>query len=219
VELVDVVPALHAAACCVTLAYAYACRRSVERREALAVALVWCVGFLVLLLSDVVVGALPPPSNVPLSGIRNRTLLAVDGALYFASPLGLATWVRWTFVRARPLAMLIPWVLAFGVPTVVYPAIRGELWFRYAAIVQIFALSVSFVAIAQWVRRIERPRPWHILAFAATLFCNIPIIPFLASPDVRPDYVIWVVRAFIALHLGVIAILGGDLWGRSSSSR
>ena len=113
----------------------------------MALALVWCAWFVASFARDFVVAALPPPGDAPLSGVVNRVLLALDGALYFAWPLGFLAWMRWTFVRAKPLPILLGWLLAFGIPTALYPAIRGAAWFRFAGMVHVVAFVGEIAAI------------------------------------------------------------------------
>jgi hypothetical protein len=217
-HLSHAVAVLHALACIVTLAFAFVRRRSAERQDAFALALVWCAWLALDLTSDIVVAALPPPGDAPLSGVVNRVLLALDGALYFAWPLGFLAWIRWTFVRANPLPSLLGWLLAFGIPTALYPAIRGVSWFRLAGLVHVAVFAIEAAAIWQWAKLRERPRPWHSVAIASTLLCSAPIFAFFALSENRHDYSVWVLRALVALHLGTIAFVGGDLWGRSTSN-
>jgi hypothetical protein len=206
---------LHGLAIVTTIAFAFVRRHSADRQPTFLLAMVWAIWLTMDLARDFIVGALPPPGNVPLSGVVNRVLLALDGALYFAWPLGLAAWIRWTFVRASPLPILLGWILAFGIPTAIYPALRGANWFRFAGLVHVLAFAIEAAAIVQWAKRRERPRPWHGVAIAATLLCSAPIFAFFALSEIRQDYTVWVLRALVTLHLGTIAFVGGDLWGRS----
>lgn len=217
-KLALAVAVVHGVACVVAGAYAFARRRSAERQDAFALALVWCAWFVAAFARDWIVAALPPPGDVPLSGVVNRVLLALDSALYFAWPLGVAAWVRWTFTRVRTLPIVLGWILAFGIPTAIYPALRGAAWFRFAGLVHVAAFAIEATAIVQWAKRRERPRPWHGVAIAATLLCSAPIFAFFASSEVRHDYIVWVLRALVTLHLGTVAFVGGDLWGQSTSN-
>ena len=204
--------ALHGIACVVTIAFAIAKRRSQERHDALVLAIVWCASFVGNWLHDATLAALPPPSPTPLSTFHDRALLAANGALYFAGPLGFATWIRWTFVRARPLPIFVAWVLAFGIPTALYPLIRGASWFLYASIVHIVAFIAEVTAIWQWAKRSERPRPWHGAGLFASWVTTMPSIAFLVSPGSEESYGNWLLRAAISLHLWVIALIGGATW-------
>lgn len=217
-KLALAVSVLHGIACVVSIAYAFARRRSADRQDAFLLAFVWCAWFVDSIVSDFVVAALPPPGDVPLSGMRDRVLLALDSALYFAWPLGLAAWIRWTFTRARPLPIVLGWLLAFGIPTAIYPALRGAAWFRFAGLVHVLAFVIETAAVLQWAKLRERPRPWHGVAIASTLLCSAPIFAFFALSEIRHDYSVWVLRALVALHLGTIAFVGGDLWGSTSNS-
>lgn len=209
------VAVLHGLACVVLLAFAFVHRRTVDRQDAFAVALVWCAWFVAAVARDWIVGALPPPDDAPLHGLQNRVLLALDGALYFAWPLGIAAWVRWTFTRARPLPIVLGWILAFGIPTAVYPAIRGATWFRFAGLVHVTAFAIEAAAIMQWAKRRERPRPWHGIGIAAAWVSTLPALSFFSLPDVFESYANWVLRGLIGLHLWVLALMGGAKW-RSS---
>ena len=217
-DLALAVAVLHGAACIVAFVFAFVRRRTVDRHDAFALAIVWCAWFVAAIARDFVVAALPPPGDVPLSGMRDRVLLALDSALYFAWPLGLAAWTRWTFTRARPLPIVIGWLLAFGIPTAIYPSIRGLNWFRLAGTIHVLAFVIEAAAILQWAKLRERPRPWHGVAIASTLLCSAPIFAFFALSENRHDYSVWVLRALVALHLGTIAFVGGDLWGSTSNS-
>ncbi len=205
---------LHGLACVAALAFAFVRRRA----EASALTLFLCSALVVDRMRIAVDALLPPPSALPLATVRDRFLLACSWMLYFAVPMGRVAWVRWTFVRARVWPCVAAWIFAFGVPTVLYPLMRGQSAFRFAGIVEFLAFVGEVVAIAQWIPRRERPQPWHILAFAATLFCLAPIFAYFVWPEVQSAYDVWVQYSLVVLHLGVIAILGGDLWRPSQSS-
>jgi hypothetical protein len=214
VQLSFAVLALHGLACVVSLAFAFVRRRA----DASALALFWCSALVVDWIGIAVVELLPAPSTLPLTTVRDRFLLACSWMLYFALPMGRVAWIRWTFVRARVWPCVAAWIFAFGVPTLLYPLIRGQSWVRFAGIIEFLAFVAEAVAIAQWIPRRERPQPWHILAFAVTLFCLAPIFAYFVWPEVQSAYDVWVQYSLIVLHLGVIAILGGDLWRPSQSS-
>ena len=203
---------LHGVACIVTLAFAFVRRRSAERQDAFVLALVWCAWLVESFASDIVIAALPPPGDAPLSGVVNRVLLALDGALYFAWPLGFLAWIRWTFVRANPLPILLGWLLVFGIPTALYPAIRGAAWFRFAGLVHVAAFAGEVAAIVQWIKRREKPQPWHGAAIAASWVCALPALSFFSLPDVYESYANWVLRGLVGLHLWVLAMVGGAKW-------
>ena len=204
--------ALHSAACIATLVYAIARRGSAERQMAFLLAFTWIGWIVVDLLQARVVAALPPPSDIPLSGMHDRVLLALDGALYFSWPLGIAAWIRWTFARAKPWPILLAWLLAFGIPTAIYPAIRGVAWFRLAGAVHLAAFASEISAIIEWARRREKPEPWHGIGLAAAGICTLPAISFFALPESQESYGNWVLRGAIGLHLWVLAMIGGAKW-------
>lgn len=212
VDLAFASAVLQGLACVVCFAYAYARRSSPERQDALALACVWFGWFLLGIIEDLTGQALPAPSDVPLSGIRNRAILAVNSAAYLAWPLGMAAWIRWTFVRAKPLPFFFAWLVAFGIPTAVYPAIRGVGWFRLAGTIHIGAFIGEIVAIRQWAKRREKPQPWHGIALAAAGISTLPAISFFASPENFESYGNWVLRGLIGLHLWVLAMVGGAKW-------
>ena len=203
---------LHGLACVVCFAYAHAKRRSAERQYAFALALFWFGWFVFEILEDLTGQALPSPGDIPYSGLRNRALLAVNSAAYLAWPLGMAAWIRWTFVRANPLPMFIAWLVAFGVPTAVYPAIRGEAWFHLAGMIHLGAFIAEMSAVRQWAKLRARPRPWHGIAIAAMGISTLPAISFFASPENAESYGNWVLRGLIGLHLWVLAMVGGAKW-------
>lgn len=203
---------LHGVACFVLVAYAIAQRRSEHRRDAFALAIVWCAMFLSARIGEFISELGTPDGDVPLSGLYERTLLAVEHALYFAWPLGLAAWMRWTFVRARALPLVVLWLLSFGVPTALYPLIRGSSWFRLAAAVHIIAFVLEIVAIRQWWKRREKPRPWHGVGIVASWVSTLPAIAFLFWPDSLDSYGLWALRGQICLHLWVLALMGGAKW-------
>lgn len=203
---------LHGLACVVCFAYAYAKRRSTERQDAINLALVWFGWLLLDFIVDLTDKALPPPNDIPFSGFRDRALLAVNNAAYFAWPLGMAAWIRWTFVHAKPLPIFVAWLVAFGVPTAVYPAIRGETWFRLAGAIHVAAFAGEAWAIIQWAKLRARPRPWHGIAIMAAWVTTLPAASFLFWPDVYESYAIWLIRSLIGLHLWVIATVGGAKW-------
>ena len=202
---------LHGVACAMALVHAYARRRSPDKADAYALALVWCAWFVAARAHDVTVRALPPPGP-PLSRPLDLALLALAGALYFAWPALILGWIRWTFLRARTWPVVLLWLVAWGIPAAVYPAIRGTSWFQYAGAFHLAALVGEVVAIGQWVRRREPPRAWHVIALGAVPICAFPAIPFFASGEARAGYLIWVLRGLVGLHLWCIAVLGGDLW-------
>jgi hypothetical protein len=203
---------LHGAACVVTIAYAIVRRRSGERQMAYLLALTWTACFVSALMQPYVVNALSPPGDAPYSGIRDRTLLALNAALYFSWPLGIAAWIRWTFIRAKPWPILLAWLLAFGIPTAIYPAIRGVAWFRLAGAVHLAAFASEISAIVAWARRREKPEPWHGIGLAAAGICTLPAISFFALPESQESYGNWVLRGAIGLHLWVLAMIGGAKW-------
>ncbi len=203
---------LHGVACVVVVAYAISQRRSEHRLDAYGLAIIWCATFLTARIHEFIGQFLPPPGDTPLSGLHDRSLLALDGALYFALPLGLAAWIRWTFVRANPLPIFVAWLVAFGVPTAVYPAIRGEAWFRLAGAIHIAAFAGGAWAIIQWAKLRARPRPWHGIAIMASWVTTLPAASFLFWPDIYESYAIWLIRSLIGLHLWVIAMVGGAKW-------
>jgi hypothetical protein len=208
---------LHGAACVLCLVYAYARRCSAERQRAYVLAIVWCGGFALALLHGWFVAALPPPGPEPFFDLKNRTLLALDGAAYFASPLGILAWIRWAFIRSRPWPIALAWVALSLVPVAVYPALVGRAWFRYAGAIHVAALAGEIAAIASWARLRELPRPWHSIAIVATPLCAFPAIPFFASTnEAREGYLLWVLRGLVCLHLWCLAVLGGDLWNQRS---
>lgn len=209
------VAVLHGFACVVLLAFAFVHRRTVDRQDTFAVALVWCAWFVAAVARDWIVAALPPPDDAPLHGLQNRVLLALDGALYVAWPLGIAAWVRWTFTRAHPWPIALAWIAAFGIPTAVYPAIRGATWFRFAGVVHVAALAIAAPTIVHWAKRREHPRPWHGAAIAAAWVSTLPALSFFSLPDVFESYANWVLRGLIGLHLWVLALLGGAKWKSS----
>lgn len=203
---------LHGLACVVCFAYAYAKRRSSERQDAINLALVWFGWFILGNIVDLTDKALPPPSDIPFSGFRDRALLAVNNAAYLAWPLGMAAWIRWTFVRAKPLPIFVAWLVAVGVPTAAYPAIRGVQWFRLAGVIHLAAFALEIWAIIQWSKLRARPCPWHGIAIAASWVTTLPAASFLFWPDIFESYGIWILRALIGLHLWVLAMVGGARW-------
>jgi hypothetical protein len=207
---------LHGAACVLCLMYAFAKRRSEDRQAAYVLAIVWCGWFGVALLCDVTAAALPPPSPEPLSGLKNRALLAVDSALHLAWPMGILAWVRWSFRGSRPWPVVLAWLVSWGLPTAVYPAIRGASWFWYAGAIHVAALVGEIAAISSWVRRREHPRPWHVAGFVAAAASAFPVIPFFVSSEARAGYLIWVLRGLVVSHLALIAVVGGELWSQRS---
>ncbi len=207
---------LHGAACVLCLVYAYARRRSKERQAAYLLAIVWCGWFGLAVLRDLIVNALPPPGPEPLSGLRNRTLLALDVVLYFAWPAGSLAWIRWIFLRAYSWPLLVIWLGTSGLMTARYPALGGEAWFHYAGGLHLAALAVEIATIAIWARRRKPPRPWHAIAVVAAPISAFPALPFLTSGEARASYLVWVLRGLVALHLWCIAVLGGDLWNQLS---
>ncbi|WP_153818574.1 hypothetical protein [Polyangium spumosum] len=207
---------LHGAACLLCLAYAYARRRSADRQAAFVLACVWC-GWLVLdWLYEWTLDALPLPGPEPLSGLKDRTFLALNSAFFFAWPAGILAWVRWTFKGSRPWPVALAWFAAWALPTAIYPALRGATWFHYAGALHLAALAGELAAFASWARLREPPRPWHSVAIVAIPMCAFPAIPFFASAEARAGYLLWVLRGLVALHLACIAVLGGDLWNRFS---
>lgn len=208
---------LHGIACVLCLAYAYARRRSQHRQAANILAVVW-FGWLVLaLLREWVVNALPPPGPEPLTGLLNRTLLALDTSLYLAWPFGILAWILWTFRGLRPRGTLIAWILASIPPIAFYPKLGGDRWFHYAAALHIVVLYLEIDAIFAWIRRRKPPAPWHVAGFVAAAAAAFPAIPFLASSEARAGYLVWVLRGLVTAHLAMIAIVGGDLWPRQPS--
>jgi hypothetical protein len=203
---------LHSVACVVTIAYAVALRRSRARQDAFALAIVWCATFLSARAGESIRHLLPPPGDVPYYGFRNRALLVVECALYFAWPLGVAAWIRWTFVRARSWWIVGAWLLATGIPAVTYPLIRGSSWFRLAAVVHIVAFVFEISAIVKWTKRREKPQPWHGVAIATSWVSTMPAISFLVSPESAESYHTWFLGAVVGLHLWVIAMIGGSKW-------
>jgi hypothetical protein len=203
---------LHGVACVVVVAYAISQRRSEQRLDAYGLAIIWCATFLTARIHEFIGQFLPPPGDTPLSGLHDRSLLALDGALYFALPLGLAAWIRWTFVRAKPLPIFVVWLLAVAVPTAVYPAIRGETWFHLAGLIHLVAFIGEMSAVRQWAKRREKPHPWHGIAIAAMGISTLPAISFFASPENFESYGNWVLRGLVGLHLWVLAMVGGAKW-------
>lgn len=206
----------HGAVCVLLIVNTFIHRRSTNQQAAHSLTAVWCVWFVLARIRDVVAAELPPPGPAPLSGLVDRTLLALDTAAYFAWPALILGWVRWSFRGSRPLPVVIAWLAAWALPTAVYPAIRGAAWFRYAGAIHLAALAGEVIVIAQWIRRREAPKVAHVVALAAVPICAIPAIPFLASAEARAGYLVWVLRGLVALHLWVIAVVGGDLWRRLS---
>jgi peptidoglycan/LPS O-acetylase OafA/YrhL len=64
-------------------------------------------------------------------------------------------------------------------------------------------------AIAQWVKRREKPQPWHGAGIAACWVSTLPALSFFSSPDVYESYANWVLRGLVGLHLWVLAMVGG----------
>lgn len=207
---------LHGAACVLFLVYAYALRRSKERQAAYVIALVWLAWFGLDRVHAALVEAIPPPDVEPIASFKARTLLDLERAVYLAWPALFLGWIRWTFSNARPWPVVLAWVAVSALPSAIYPALRGESWFRYAGAIHGAALIGEVAAIVSWARLREPPRPWHSIAIVAAGMCAFPAIPFFASAEARAGYLIWVLRALVALHLSVLAVVGGELWNQRS---
>lgn len=199
-----------------SLVYAYARRRSTDRQAAYVLALVWCGWFAVDQLHHELVEALSLPKSEARAGVSLRALLNIERAVYLAWPAGILAWVCWTFRRSNPWPIVLAWLAASVLPIVVHPALRGDAWFRYAGAIHLAALAGELAAFVSWARLREPPRPWHAVAIVAIPMCSFPAIPFFASGEARAGYLLWVLRGLVALHLGCIAVLGGDLWTQLS---
>ena len=207
---------LHVAAIAICLWYAVLMRHSTSRNAAILLALVWLGGFILNQAHTVVVHAFPPPGTTPYAGARNLALLALAHALYFAWPALILAWVRWSFRRSHPWPVVLAWLVAWGLPTAVYPAIRGATWYHFAGALHLAALAVEIASIAVWVRKREAPRFWHVAGMVAACMTALPAIPFLSPNEAREGYLLWVLRGLILGHLSIVAIVGGELWSRKT---